>query len=61
MQDPVVMAFRKRMKHHGYTEIEICKMRPFNGIYLVRAIEPLSHTRVSVQLTLAGMQQHFRF
>ena len=61
MQDPVVMAFRKRMKHHGYTEIEIYKLRPFDGRYLVRAIEPLSHTKVSVKFDHVDMHNAFRF
>lgn len=61
MQDAIVMAFRKRMKSHGYSGITIYKKKPFNGVYLVRAVEPLSHVRVSVELTLHGMYQHFRF
>lgn len=61
MQSPIVMAFRKRMKSHGYTEIQIFKMRPFNGFYLVTAVEPLSHVKVSAKLDYFDMTNAFRF
>ena len=61
MQNPIVMAFRKRMKSHGYTEIEICKKKPFQGVYLVRAEEPLSSLRVSCDYTHCQMEHAFRF
>ena len=61
MQDPIVMAFRKRMKSHGYTSIEIYKMRPFNGYYSVTAVEPLSHVKVSVKFDHIDMNNSFRF
>ena len=61
MQDPIVMAFRKRMKHHGYTQIEIYKKKPFQGVYLVRAVEPLSSSRVSCDYTHIQMEHAFRF
>ncbi len=61
MQDPIVMAFRKRMKSHGYTLIQIYKMRPFNGKYLVTAVEPLSHVKVSVKFDHYDMNGAFRF
>ena len=61
MQDPIVMAFRKRMKSHGYTEIMIYKMRPFHGRYYVSALEPLSHTQVSVKFGHSDMHNAFRF
>lgn len=61
MQDPIVMAFRKRMKSHGYTRIEIYKMRPFSGFYLVKAVEPLSSACVSVKMDHVDMHNAFRF
>lgn len=61
MQDPVVMAFRKRMKSHGYSHIKIYKLRPFNGMYLVTAVEPLSHVTVSVKFDHFDMNGAFRF
>lgn len=61
MQDPIVRAFRKRMKSHGYTQIEIYQKKPFNGVYLVRAIEPLSSARVSCDYNHAQMHHAFRF
>lgn len=61
MQDPIVMAFRKRMKHHGYSEIKIYKLRPFNGRYLVTAVEPLSHVQVSARYDHYDMNNAFRF
>ena len=61
MQDPIVMAFRKRMKSYGYTEIKIYKLRPFNGKYLVTAVEPLAHVQVSVKFDHYDMNGAFRF
>lgn len=61
MQNTIVMAFRKRMKSHGYTQIEIRQKRPFQGVYLVRAVEPLSSARVSCDYTHAQMYHAFRF
>jgi len=61
MQNSVVMAFRKRMKSHGYTKIEINQKRPFNGVYRIRAVEPLSSTIVSCDYTILQMQHAFRF
>lgn len=61
MQDPIVMAFRKRMKSHGYSQIKIYKLRPFNGKYLVTAVEPLSYVSVSVIFDHYDMNAAFRF
>lgn len=61
MQNSIVMAFRKRMKSHGYTDIKIYKMRPFNGYYFVTAVEPLSRTKVSAKLDHYDMNIGFRF
>ena len=61
LQDPIVMAFRKRMKSCGYTDITIYKMSPFNGFYRVSAVEPLSKAKVSVKYDLCDMHNAFRF
>ncbi len=61
MQNSIVMAFRKRMKSCGYTEISIYKLRPFNGYYLVTAVEPLSHMKVSAKFDHFDMNAAFRF
>lgn len=61
MQAPIVMAFRKRMKACGYTQIEIYKKRPFNGVYLVSAVEPLVHVRVRADYDHFAMHNSFRF
>lgn len=61
MQSSTVMAFRKRMKSHGYTDISIYKVRPFHGFYRVRAIEPLAQTVVTVWMNAAEMHNAFRF
>lgn len=61
MQSTTVMAFRKRMKSHGYTEISIYKIRPFTGNYLVFAREPLTNSYVSVRMTEIAMGNAFRF
>ncbi len=59
-QNRTVMAFRKRMKHWGWSDIRIeCDL--FNKeLYWVQAIEPLSGTRIRTSLTLTQMHQRFR-
>ena len=60
LQSPTVMAFRKRLKSFGYKEISIYKIRPFDGYYIVSAIEPLSGTKVSVKMGLCEMHNLFK-
>lgn len=60
MQSPVVMAFRKRLKKRGYSDVSIKFLKKEN-IYLVSAIEPLSKLFVSVKLQPTDMYIMFRF
>lgn len=53
-QDVVVMAFRKRLKKRGYTDISICwneKKRQ----YLITAVDPLAGKPVRVYRPLGWM------
>ena len=57
MQDTVIMAFRKRLKKRGYTNISIirCKDKTrenYKNFYTVSANEPLANQRVSVEYPL---------
>lgn len=49
MQCPVLLAFRKRLKKRGYTDIHIKRFKNDDGkeLYSCSAIEPLSGTRVT--------------
>lgn len=60
MQNQSVMAFRKRLKSFGYKEISIFKIRPFDGYYLVSAVEPLAGVKVSVKMGICDMQKAFK-
>ena len=57
-QNCVVMAFRKRLKLRGYTDISIC-ISGSDG-YLISAVEPLSGKRVSVVRDIGFMVDSFR-
>lgn len=60
MQKPVIMAFRKRLKKRGYTDISICKERDSDE-YVVNAAEPLAHVVVTCKYTIVAMYNSFRF
>jgi len=60
MQDTVIMAFRKRLKKRGYTEISIKKIKD-SANYIVTAIEPLARLEVSIEYPIVGMHHSFRF
>lgn len=65
MQSHVVMAFRKRMKSFGYTEISIVMKRNDKGekqrfLYTVTAREPLAKTLVSAEYSTTKMNFTFR-
>lgn len=66
MQNCIILAFRKRLKKRGYTDISVFQVkhpltRRFTGNYLVRAVEPLSGVAVSRECTLEYMDHAFRF
>lgn len=49
MQPSILLAFRKRCKKRGYTEIHITRRKELlkkSEYYVVSAIEPLTHTKV---------------
>lgn len=63
MQDKILLAFRKRLKNRGYTDISICRRREIDETgmlhykYQVTCKEPLNHTPVIVKHEL--MQFHY--
>jgi hypothetical protein len=62
MQLPVIMAFRKRLKNWGYTEISIKRVDKNNAQnYTVKAVEPLSGTTVSCEKNIVSMHHLFRY
>ena len=62
-QNKTVMAFRKRLKNAGYTEITIYKIYK-NGKwtekYEVQANEPLGNTRITTELYEIDLHTKFR-
>ena len=58
-QSCTVMAFRKRMKSYGYTEIEIRK-EPHTGYYIIKAREPLGKVLIGVKYKEIQMYHSFR-
>lgn len=64
-QNNEVMAFRKRLKGYGYTEIKIVQARDekgelFAGMYDVEAVEPLGKMQVGVRLSVGSMSFMFK-
>lgn len=71
-QDVRVMAFRKRLKSAGYTDVRIvldsmknrilcsCGRRGAEDFYLVSAVEPLAGSRVVTSLTPSQMFDAFQ-
>ena len=59
MQPAVVMAFRKRLKSYGYSNISIKKNEKTDD-YKVTAVEPLSGATVSSDYTRIRMSHSFR-
>lgn len=66
-QNHILLAFRKRLKKRGYTDIHIYNTYNIdeNGkkdysYYEVNAIEPLSNTRVSVTDKMDNFSKYMR-
>lgn len=64
-QNNEVMAFRKRLKGYGYTEIKIVRALDdkgalLPGMYEVEAVEPLSKTAVGIRLSVGSMAFMFK-
>lgn len=60
MQNPCVMAFRKRLKKRGYADVSIRRIKDSQN-YLVCGVEPLSHQMVSCEYSLGSMHCSFKF
>ena len=60
-QSNVIMAFRKRLKKRGYTDISIIRVLGYPDLFTVSATDPLFHRYGHVDLFLADMQNMFRF
>lgn len=60
MQSNVVMAFRKRLKKRGYTDISI-KYNKEKAIYNIKAIEPLGHLCICADYSIIAMHHSFKF
>lgn len=55
-----VMAFRKRLKSYGYTDIRIIKIKGHFNLYKIYAVEPLAKTCVSIEMDTVQMHNCFR-
>lgn len=60
MQQVTIMAFRKRLKKRGYTEISIYRDKE-TGLYIVKAKEPLANAIVSCEYSIVAMYHAMRF
>ena len=65
MQNNSIMAFRKRLKKRGYTDIKIKMSYPVKLIgdfplYYVEATEPLAKARIKVYYSVSGMNASFK-
>ena len=63
MQDPILLAFRKRLKKRGYTNISIYQTDSITGekgYYRVDCNEPLANTRISAVYPLATFHKLMR-
>lgn len=60
-QSCTVMAFRKRLKSYGYTEIEIIKIKGYYPErYKIKAIEPLGKNLIETEYTTTEMHNSFK-
>ena len=60
MQNPVIMAFRKRLKKRGYKDVSI-KFNKESGLYVISALEPLANILINVEYSIDRMFGSFRF
>lgn len=63
MQDPILLAFRKRLKKRGYTNISIYRCMSLtgeSGYYRVTCNEPLANTYVNVVYPLVAFHKLMR-
>lgn len=66
MQSPVLLAFRKRLKNRGYTQISIKRCNKPDDVidnddyYCVTAVEPLAGAEVSLISALTSFHSMMR-
>lgn len=60
LQKPWIMAFRKRLKKRGYTDVSIRKIKD-TELYLVTGVEPLASSVISRECSVSFMVNSFRF
>lgn len=60
MQSSFIMAFRKRLKKRGYTDVSIRKIKD-EDFYLVIGTEPLSGAVISRKCSYDFLLNAFRF
>lgn len=64
MQSTTVMAFRKRLKSFGYSNVSILQKKKDGkvvlGFYVVTAVEPLAGNPVSAEYSVSRMAHSFR-
>lgn len=56
-QNTGVMAYRKRMRHRGYTDIHIYQIPDNPGVYLVSAVEPACKVLVTAEVDFRSMPE----
>lgn len=54
-QSTDVMAYRKRMRNRGYTDIHITEIPDKPGVYQVEAVEPACFVRISAEVDFRSM------
>lgn len=60
MQHRILLAFRKRLKNRGYTNISICRSKTIQDNYIVTAREPLANVKVSIEYSLSTFSHLMR-
>ncbi len=60
MQHRILLAFRKRLKNRGYTEISIYQSKFYPQNYIVRAREPLSNQFITCEYPLLKFNELMR-
>lgn len=60
MQNVHILAFRKRLKKRGYTNISIKKKKD-SDLYIVSAVEPLAKVDIVTSYSIYDMSKSFRF
>ena len=59
-QCTVVMAYRKRMKHRGYSDIHITELKDRPGWFRVQAVEPAAGVPICAEVDFRTMPSRVR-